>query len=190
MRLTGAPGRDWVDAFLENHAIPVRVAMRTPPGGLWMLSLWYGYEPADGTLHLATSADARVVEYLVADSEVAFEVSTNHPPYRGVRGQGDASLEPDDDKALLETLVDDYLGDRDGDLANWLLRDERDEIHVTVDVTRAYAWDYSERMSGDRMNGDRVSEDRMNGDRMSDDRMSDGEEGERTTEVDADDEAG
>jgi len=149
MRLTGGPDRDWVDAFLEDNPIPVRVATRTPSGGLWMLSLWYGYESADATLHLATSADARVVEYLEADPDVAFEVSTNHPPYKGVRGQGEATLEPDDEKALLKTLVDDYLGGRDSSLANWLLRDDRDEIHVTVDVTRAYAWDYSDRMSED-----------------------------------------
>jgi nitroimidazol reductase NimA-like FMN-containing flavoprotein (pyridoxamine 5'-phosphate oxidase superfamily) len=149
MRLTGGPDRDWMDDFLDDHAIPVRVATRTPAGGLWMLSLWYGYERADGSLHLATSADARVVEYLEADSEVAFEVSTNHPPYRGVRGQGDATLEPDDEKALLSALVEEYLGGRDSDLANWLLRDDRDEVHVTVDVTRAYAWDYSDRMSED-----------------------------------------
>ena len=149
MRLTGGPDRDWTDAFLEDNPIPVRVATRTPSGGLWMLSLWYGYEAADGSLHLATSADARVVEYLEADPEVAFEVSTNHPPYRGVRGQGDATLEPDEEKALLQTLVDDYLGGRDSSLANWLLRDDRDEVHVTVDVTRAYAWDYSDRMSDD-----------------------------------------
>ena len=149
MRLTGGPDRDWTDAFLEDNPIPVRVATRTPSGGLWMLSLWYGYESADATLHLATSADARVVEYLEADPDVAFEVSTNHPPYRGVRGQGDATLEPDEEKALLQTLVDDYLGGRDSSLANWLLRDDRDEVHVTVDVTRAYAWDYSDRMSDD-----------------------------------------
>ncbi|WP_323676213.1 pyridoxamine 5'-phosphate oxidase family protein [Halorubellus sp. PRR65] len=146
VRLSGDPDRDWMDAFLDDNPIPVRVATRTPGGGLWMLSLWYGYDAADATLHLATSADARVVEYLGADPEVAFEVSTNHPPYRGVRGQGAATLEPDEDKALLRTLVDDYLGDRDTDLARWLLRDDREEVHVTVDVERAYAWDYGDRM--------------------------------------------
>ncbi|NHN43082.1 pyridoxamine 5'-phosphate oxidase family protein [Halorubellus sp. JP-L1] len=147
MQLRGDPDREWADAFLDSQTIPIRVATRTPAGGLWMLSLWYGYEPGDGSLHLATSASAQVVEYLEHDPELAFEVSTNQPPYRGVRGQGEASLEPDDEKALLRALVDEYLGDRDTDLANWLLRDDREEIHVTVDVDRAYAWDYSDRMS-------------------------------------------
>jgi len=148
MRLEGDPDREWVEAFLHERTIPVRVATRTPSGGLWMLSLWYGYDDGDDTLHLATSADARVVDYLEADPAVAFEVSTNDPPYRGVRGQGDAALEPDDGKALLRTLVDRYLDGTDGDLARWLLRDERDEVHVTVDVETAYAWDYSDRMAG------------------------------------------
>jgi nitroimidazol reductase NimA-like FMN-containing flavoprotein (pyridoxamine 5'-phosphate oxidase superfamily) len=147
IQIRGDLGRDWFDEFLETQTIPVRVATRTPAGGLWMLSLWYGYEPDDGTLHLATSATARVVDYLEHDAEVAFEVSTNDVPYRGVRGQGTAHLASDDEKALLRSLVDRYLGGRDNDLATWLLRDDRDEVHVTVDVDRAYAWDYGDRMA-------------------------------------------
>jgi hypothetical protein len=146
MDVQGDLDRDWVDAFLESQTIPVRVATRTPAGGLWMLSLWYGYDPGDATLHLATSASARVVQYLDHDPGVAFEVSTNDVPYSGVRGQGTASLEPDDDKAVLKSLVDRYLGGRDNDLARWLLRDERDETHVTIDVSKAFAWDYGDRM--------------------------------------------
>jgi nitroimidazol reductase NimA-like FMN-containing flavoprotein (pyridoxamine 5'-phosphate oxidase superfamily) len=146
MRLRGSPDREWVDAFLDAQTIPVRISTHTPAGGLWMLSLWYGYDPDDAQIHLATARSARVVEYLEHDPDLAFEVSTNDVPYRGVRGQGTASLEPDAEKALLRTLIDRYLGDTDNDLANWLLRDDREEVHVTVDVEKAYAWDYSDRM--------------------------------------------
>lgn len=142
----GTPSSDWVDDFLSSQTIPVRLATRTPAGGLWMLSLWYGYDADAGELRLATSASARVVDYLEYDAGVAFEISTNDPPYRGVRGQGTASLEPDAEKALLRTLVERYLGGTDNDLANWLLRDDREEVQITIDVTRAYAWDYSDRM--------------------------------------------
>lgn len=146
LTVDGTPDRTWVDEFLSTQTVPVRIATRTPSGGLWMLSLWYGYDADAETLGLATGADARVVDYLEHDPGVAFEVSTNHPPYRGVRGQGTASIEPDDEKALLRALLDRYLGGTDNDLGNWLLRDEREEVQITIEIDAAYAWDYSERM--------------------------------------------
>jgi len=132
-------------AYLEAATVPIRVACRTPSGGLWMLSLWYRYR--DGAFHCATSADADVVRYLEADPDVAFEVSANDPPYRGVRGAGTASITPDEDKALLEALLDRYLGGTDSALAERLLAADRREVHVRIDPERCYSWDFSERMA-------------------------------------------
>jgi nitroimidazol reductase NimA-like FMN-containing flavoprotein (pyridoxamine 5'-phosphate oxidase superfamily) len=99
---TGAWSRAEVAAFLEAATIPLRLACRTPAGRPWMLSLWFRF---DGRFHRATGAGADVVEHLEADPEVAFEVSTNDPPYRGVRGRGEATIEPDDRKDLLGELL-------------------------------------------------------------------------------------
>jgi nitroimidazol reductase NimA-like FMN-containing flavoprotein (pyridoxamine 5'-phosphate oxidase superfamily) len=90
---------DRAERFLRNSRIPIRLGCHTPGGGLWILSLWYRYR--DGRLECATGADACVVEYLREDPGVAFEVSTNDPPYKGVRGAGRADLESDEDKATL-----------------------------------------------------------------------------------------
>ncbi|WP_254839494.1 pyridoxamine 5'-phosphate oxidase family protein [Natronomonas marina] len=132
-------------AYLEDATVPIRLACRTPDGGLWMLSLWFRYR--DGAFHCATGADADVVEYLEADSGVAFEVSDNDPPYRGVRGAGTATVDPDEGKALLEDLLERYLGGTDNALADRLLVDEREEVHVRIDPTRLYTWDFGERMA-------------------------------------------
>lgn len=80
MQLRGDRDREWVESFLLERTVPVRLATSTPDGGLWMLSLWYEYDPDESALHLATSASARVVDYLEADDRVAFEVSTNELP--------------------------------------------------------------------------------------------------------------
>ena len=136
--------RERAETFLETQAIPVRLACRTPAGGLWMLSLWYRYR--DGRLECATGANANVVEYLRADPTVAFEVSTNDPPYRGVRGAGTADLAPDEDKDVLGALLERYLGGTDNDLAERLLSPDREEVRIAVDVERAYTWDFSDRM--------------------------------------------
>ncbi len=109
-----------------------------------MLSLWF--LPWDGALWCATGADADVVRYLDHDDGVAFEVSTNEPPYRGVRGAGTATVEPDTDKSLLRALFDRYLGGTDNSLADRLLADDRDEVRIRIDPTRLYTWDFTERM--------------------------------------------
>jgi len=110
-----------------------------------MLSLWYRYR--DGLLECATGADAKVVRYLRENPAVAWEISTNDPPYRGVRGTGTASLAPDEDKAVLESLLERYLGGTESPLAKRLLSPEREELAIAIDVERAYTWDFSSRMS-------------------------------------------
>jgi len=133
------------ESFLEAFRVPIRVACRTHEGGLWMLSLWYRYR--DGALWCATSVEADVVSFLRADPEVAFEVSVNEPPYRGVRGQGTVTIEPDGDKELLRNLLDRYLGGTDSSLARSLLEANREEVKLRIDPRRMATWDYSDRMS-------------------------------------------
>jgi len=147
-RLTGDWDRERTEQFLDERTIPVRLATHTPRGGLWMLSLWYRYR--DGCIECATGANATVVEYLRENSEVAFEISTNDVPYRGVRGAGVADIAPDEDKAVLGDLIERYLGDTDSKLARRLLSPDREEVRIEVDIHRAYTWDFSDRMGGGR----------------------------------------
>ena len=133
-------------AYLEDATVPVRLACRTPNGGLWILSLWFRYD--NGAVHCATSADADVVSYLEANPSVAFEISDNDPPYRGVRGAGEVTIEPDEGKALLRELFERYLGGTDNALADRLLAEGREEVRIRIDPTKLYTWDFSERMPG------------------------------------------
>jgi hypothetical protein len=173
VRYSGAWGPERVDAFLADAVVPVRLACRTPAGPLWMLSLWYRWEPGRGSasdveaddveaddgpesgrdgdrdgpaLRCATSREADVVRYLEADDGVAFEVSTNEPPYRGVRGNGTATVVPDEEKALLRSLLDRYLGGTDSALARRLLDPEREEVEIRIAPRRVHSWDYAGRM--------------------------------------------
>jgi hypothetical protein len=142
--ITGEWSLEGLTAYLEEATVPIRLACRTPGGGLWMLSLWYRYQ--NGRFEMATGANADVVRYLEADDGVAFEVSTNEPPYKGVRGAGTASIRPDTDKEVLRDLVERYLGGTDSDLARYLLREDREEVRIVVDPSKLYSWDYSDRM--------------------------------------------
>lgn len=141
---TGAWTADGVAEFLGRTTVPVRLGCRTPADRPWIVSLWYEYR--DGELVCATARDAAVVGYLEHDSEVAFEVSTNDPPYRGVRGNGTARIEPDDGLAVLRALLERYLGGTDSALADRLLTDDRDEVAIRIEPAKVYSWDFSGRM--------------------------------------------
>lgn len=138
----------WTEAeaieFLEEVTVPIRIATHRPDGSLWMVALWYRYR--DGSFDCATWANADIVHFLWNDSEIAFEISTNEPPYRGVRRNGTTSMSPDRDKAVLRDLMERYLGGTESSLARWLLADEREEIRIRISPRVVYSWDYTERM--------------------------------------------
>lgn len=140
----GVWSREQAEQFLSEALVPIRLGCHNPSGGLWMLSLWYRYH--DGAIQCATSKDADVVRFLRANDEVCFEVSTNVPPYMGVRGHGQATIVDDEEKDVLGSLVDRYLGTREAEMAQWLLREDRSEIAITIDPSRTYTWDFTPRM--------------------------------------------
>jgi len=146
-RYTGSWDADGVAAFLSETTIPLRLACLTAQERLWMLSLWYRWDDETPALWCATGAGADVVGYLEANDEVSFEVSTNDPPYRGVRGNGTATVEPDPDKELLERLIVRYLGNTDNDLARGLLSGDREEVRIRIEPRRLYSWDFSDRLN-------------------------------------------
>lgn len=145
MELRGSLSRSRVESLLETTTVPLRLACHRPDGSLWMLSLWYRYR--DGTIQCATGADADVVTFLERDPAVAFEASTNEPPYRGVRGNGTATIEPDPEKAVLRDLLERYLESTETPFARRLLADDREEVTITIDLETVYGWDYSTRMA-------------------------------------------
>lgn len=132
------------ERFLDDTTVPIRLGCRTPADRPWMLSLWYRF--ADGVFECATGADAAVVAYLEYDPTVSFEVSTNEPPYRGVRGNGTVSVTDDEDKALLRDLLERYLGGTDAPIADRLLSPDRKEVRLAITPDRLHTWDYSDRM--------------------------------------------
>jgi len=142
---SGAWSEAGVQAFLAETTVPIRLATNRPDESLWIVTLWFRYH--DEGFECATWANAAVVRYLRNDSEVGFDVSTNEPPYRGVRGTGTASISRDEGKETLRALLERYLGGTESGLARWLLDDEREEVRIHVHPRQVYSWDYSERMA-------------------------------------------
>lgn len=85
---------------------------------------------------------------LADDSRCAFEIAGEKPPYRGVRGQGEATLHPERGAKILATLLDRYEISRKGRLGAWLMSRSADEVAIRIDPTWIGSWDFTERMGG------------------------------------------
>lgn len=122
----------------------MRLAANTTSGFPVVLSLWF--LPEDDELLAAVHRDARIAKRLHKDPRCAFEIAPNEPPYRGVRGQALASLEAEGAFAVLERLLDRYLGSGDSSLGRFLLARAEEELIVRLRPSRIASWDYSRRM--------------------------------------------
>lgn len=134
-----------IEQFLREATIPARFALVTRSGAPLVCSLWYVYE--DDALWFATQRSARIVAMLEREPRCGFEVAGDTAPYRGVRGQGRATLSAVRGPAVLEQLVDRYLGTRDSTFARWLLARQQQEIAVRVGFEWLTSWDFSSRMA-------------------------------------------
>lgn len=86
------------------------------------------------------------LSYRLGD-DVAFDVSDNDGPYRGVRGAGRVTTEADAEKALLRTLLARYLGRTGGSLGERLLSPDRREVRLRIAPRQIHSWDYGDWMS-------------------------------------------
>ena len=128
--------------YLDATVIPVRLAsMGTFP---LVQSLWFLPDGLD--LWCATQSDSVLARRLRADPRCGFEVSGDQPPYRGVRGSGQAALVPEAAADVLPRLLDRYRVATDSPLAAWLLSRMDTEVAVHITPGTLASWDYSPRM--------------------------------------------
>jgi nitroimidazol reductase NimA-like FMN-containing flavoprotein (pyridoxamine 5'-phosphate oxidase superfamily) len=130
--------------FLNSKIIPARVSVVSDSGWPIVTSLWFLYERE--TIFCAVRSTSRIAGYLAKQPRVGFEIAGEAPPYMGVRGQGLASLSPDDDGVLLTRLIDRYLGKEETEFRKWLLSGADDELAVAIKPVRLMSWDYRGRM--------------------------------------------
>ncbi len=131
--------------FLDEARIPMRIAANTSSGFPVVLSVWFLADRDD--LLAAVHRDSRIAKRLKADPRCAFEIAPNEPPYFGVRGTAEASLESGGARELLERLLERYLGSVDSRLGRFLLGRADEELVIRLRPRRIDTWDYSERLS-------------------------------------------
>jgi len=136
---------DDVNQFLRASRLPVRLSVVAPSGYPIVASHWFDWDGS--VLRCGMPQSSRLAQALRRNPKCAFEIAADTPPYKGVRGQGDAYLTEDVDLENLKSLIVRYLGDVDSSLAKWLLKRTEPEVIVSITPKRLMTWDYSERMS-------------------------------------------
>ena len=144
--LTGPWSQADVEAYLQAAVIPARISVVSKSGWPVVVSLWFLYERQ--TIYCATRPMSRIAKLLAGQSRVGFEIAGEAPPYRGVRGQGIASLGVDAGGVLLTRLIDRYLGKAETPFRNWLLAGADGEVAIAIRPVRFMSWDYRARMGG------------------------------------------
>ena len=134
-----------IAAYLDGCRHPLRIAMATGKGPL-IVPLWFLFR--DGAFHCASKRSAFVVQTLEQSNHCGFDLSDNTVPYRGVRGQGRATVLADDGPATLRELAERYLGDLESGFARWLLARPEEEVAIVIRPQWITAWDFSQRMQG------------------------------------------
>jgi nitroimidazol reductase NimA-like FMN-containing flavoprotein (pyridoxamine 5'-phosphate oxidase superfamily) len=148
MKLKGPWTAGKIDLFLRDTRVPVRIACNGSSGHPVMASLWF--VPIEGKLYCATQRSSRIVSLLSQDPRCAFELSVEAPPYRGVRGQGIATVHPDLGEQILHLLIDRYLGDSTEPPAPLLLARVEHEVAIAIEPQSLVSWDYRDRMGDAR----------------------------------------
>jgi nitroimidazol reductase NimA-like FMN-containing flavoprotein (pyridoxamine 5'-phosphate oxidase superfamily) len=140
-----------VSGYLKEAIIPVRVACVTEGAWPLVVSLWYTF--SDGAIFCATQNSAKLVRYLRNEPRCGFEVASEIPPYRGVRGHGIARINESRGKEILEILLDRYGIGRSSPLGKVLLSKSDDEVAIEIQPVRIFNWDYTRRMRGSLSHG-------------------------------------
>ena len=143
--IRGPWSRQETDDFLAQASYPLRLAATAEDGYPRVVSLWYRYEA--GHILCVTHGGSALAALLQRNGRVGFEVAPNEPPYHGVRGQGEARLEPLGERDTLEQLMQRYLGGTESSLGQWLLSRSAEEVLITIEPHRFYCWDYRQRMA-------------------------------------------
>lgn len=145
MRLKGPWSSVAVRAHLAAAVIPLRLAVATSTGTPLPMSLWF--LPEADVLWCATRREARLVRLIEADPRCGFEVAGDAPPYRGVRGQGVASLHPERGAEVLRRLLARYGVAPDSRLACSLLAHAEREVAIRIAPEWMTSWDFAARMA-------------------------------------------
>jgi len=135
-----------IGKFISDMKIPIRIAFMESANSPAVISLWYVCN--DDKIYCATQKTAKIVSYLQKNPACGFEIAADKPPYKGMRGKGNARILNETGAYVLDLLIDKYLGKKESTLSKFLRNNSKTEVAIEITPQKIFHYDYSERMKG------------------------------------------
>ena len=134
-----------IETYLDSSKIPLRIAVSRTLGPPIVLSVWF--MRSGDELVGATRPTSTLIKCLERNPECGFEVASDTPPYRGVRGSAGVLLDREKGSEVLDHLLIRYLGSTETPLSEKLRMASKDEVAFRLQPSLLVSWDYSDRMA-------------------------------------------
>ena len=133
-----------LETLVPKEKIPIRISFMKSSGFPSVVSLWYTHE--NGRIYCAVQKTAKVISYIQKNPKCGFEIASDMPPYKGLRGEGKVKILHDKGKEILETLIEKYLGTKESTLSRFLRGNSKNEVAIEITPQKTHRYDYSKRM--------------------------------------------
>ena len=135
-----------LENIINEAKIPIRLACITTVGFPIVMSLWYTI--IDEKIYCATQKKAKIISHIQNNPIAGFEIASDSPPYRGIRGHGKVKIIEHMGKDILQILIDKYLGKKTSALSEFLKMNSENEVAIQITPEKIFTYDYSKRMKG------------------------------------------
>ena len=144
----GAPlNANEVKEFLTNSRLNVHIATIDEKGFPNIHPTWYYFDESSNNIYIAISKHSKKVSNLKKNLYIYFCIDDPNPPYKGVRGKGNASISENVDSniSIAEKIMLKYLGSLEHQMAKTLMELVRKGDEISIEIAPQYfsTWDYS-----------------------------------------------
>ncbi len=136
--------------FLESK-LNLQIATIDEKGEPNIQPVWFYYDKDKGKLLILTSKSSKKTQNLTNRPTIYFSVDDENPPYKGVKGKGNATVVEDPNTILnqAEKISMKYLGTLDHPVAKEMADRSKNGEGVLVEITPKFfsTWDFGKRQS-------------------------------------------
>jgi PPOX class probable F420-dependent enzyme len=135
-----------VKEFLINSRLNVHIGTIDEKGNPNVHPTWYYFDESSNNIYVATSKHSKKVNNLRRNPSIYYCVDDPNPPYKGVRGKGNATISENinNNATIAEKIILKYLGSLEGQMAKKLMELVRKGDEISIEITPDYfsTWDY------------------------------------------------
>ena len=137
--------RDEAEKFLESK-LTLQLATTDEKGEPNIQPVWFYYDKDEGKLLIITSKVAKKTQNLRNRPTIYFSIDDENPPYKGVKGKGNATIVEDPNRIVqqAEKISVKYLGTLDHPAAKEMADRSKNGEGILVEISPKFfsTWDF------------------------------------------------